>query len=86
MATVFKNEFLDKLEAEAEARGEAMGEAAGRAKTILQVLAARGVAVPAEIRDQVLACTDIAQLDAWVSKAATAETVDEVFGEANGKR
>jgi hypothetical protein len=58
----------------------------GRAKTILQVLAARGVAVQAEIRDQVLACTDIAQLDAWVSKAATAETVDEVFGEANGKR
>jgi hypothetical protein len=86
MATVFKNEFLDKLEAEAEARGEAMGETAGRAKTILQVLAARDVAVPAEIRDQVLACTDIAQLDAWVSKAATAETVDEVFGEANGKR
>jgi hypothetical protein len=70
MATVFKNEFLDKLEADAKARGEAkglargvaMGEAAGRAKTILQVLAARGVAVPAEIRDQVLACTDIAQL------------------------
>jgi hypothetical protein len=102
MSTVFKNEFLDKLEADAKARGEAkglargeakglargeaMGEAAGRAKTILQVLAARGVAVPAEIRDQVLACTDIAQLDAWVSKAAIAETVDEVFGEAKGNR
>jgi hypothetical protein len=88
MATVFKNEFLDKLEAEAKARGEAMGlargEAKGLAQMILQVLAARGVAVPAEIRDQVLACTDIAQLDAWGRKAATAQSVDEVFGEGSG--
>jgi hypothetical protein len=30
MATVFKNEFLDKLEAEAKARGEAIGEAGGQ--------------------------------------------------------
>jgi len=70
MATVFKNEFVDKL------------EAAGRAQMILQVLAARGIETPAEVRDQVLACTDIAQLDAWGSKAATAETIEEVFGRA----
>lgn len=91
MATVFKSEFLDKLEAlaaEAEARGsargEAHGEAAGRAKMILQVLAARGIAAPAEIRDQVLACTDIGQLDAWGSKAATAQSIEEIFSTANG--
>ena len=87
MATVFKNEFLDKLEAEAKARGEARGlargELDGRAKIILVVLAARGVRVPAEIRDQVLACTDIAQLDAWGRKAATAHNVGEVFGEGS---
>jgi predicted transposase YdaD len=87
MATVFKNEFLDKLEAEAKARGEAMGKAAGRAEglaqMILQVLAARGVTVPAETRDQVLACTDVAQLDARGDKAATAHSVEEVFGEGN---
>ena len=92
MATVFKNEFLDKLEAEAKARGEAVGKAAGRAQglaqglaqMILQVLAARGVTVPAEIRDQVLACADVAQLDAWGRKAATAQSVEEVF-EGSGK-
>ena len=78
MATVFKNEFLDKL----EARGEARGEAAGRAQMLLQVLAARHIAVPAKIRDQVLACTDIAQLDTWGSKAATAQSVEEIFGAA----
>jgi hypothetical protein len=43
MATVFKNEFVDKLQAE------------GRAQMILQVLAARRIAVPAEVREQVLA-------------------------------
>ena len=98
MATVFKNEFLDKLEAEAEARGaargealglargEARGEAAGRAQMILQVLAARHIAVPAKIRDQLLACTDIGQLDAWGSKAATAQSVEEIFGAASDAR
>ena len=84
MATVFKNEFLDKLEAEAEARGSARGEAKGLAQMILQVLAARGVTVPVEIRDQVLACTDLAQLDAWGRKAATAHSVEEVFGQGSG--
>jgi hypothetical protein len=83
---VFKNEFLDKLEAEAEAQGLARGEATGRAQMILQVLAARRIAVPSEIRDQVLACTDIAQLDAWGSKAATAQNVEEIFGTAGDAR
>ncbi len=89
MATVFKSEFLDKLEAlaaEAEARGTARGEVEGRAQMILQVLAARGVTLPTELRDQVLACTDVAQLDEWGGKAATAQTIDEVFGEADGNR
>jgi hypothetical protein len=72
MTTVFKNEFVDKLQAE------------GRAQMILQVLAARRIAVPTEVREQVLACTDIAQLDSWGSKAATAQNIAEVFGGANG--
>ena len=98
MATVFKNEFLDTLQAEAEARGsargearglargEARGEATGRARMILQILAARNIGVPAETRDQVLACTDIGQLDAWGSKAATAQSVEEIFGAASDAR
>jgi hypothetical protein len=46
----------------------------------LQVLAARGIKPPDKVRGQVLACTDIAQLDAWGSKAATAKTIEDVFG------
>lgn len=71
MATVFKNEFLDNLEATAEARGEA--------RMILQVLDSRGFTVPPKIRDQILACTDTAQLEAWGRKAAVAQNVEDIF-------
>jgi hypothetical protein len=97
MARVFKSEFLDlldklvKLEAEVKAReakglarSEAVGDAVGRAEMILVVLAARGIEAPAEIRDQLLGCTDIEQLDAWGIRAATADSVGEVFGKVNG--
>ena len=86
MATVFKSEFLDKLEADAEARGEAIGEARGKAQMILQILTSRRIAVPAKIRDQVLACTDIAQLETWGGKAATAQSIEEIFGTADDAR
>jgi hypothetical protein len=87
MATVFKNAFLDKLEAEAKARGEAegraLGEANGRAegeaRMILQVLDSRGIAVPDRVRDQVLACTDIGALEPWGRKAAVARSIEEIF-------
>lgn len=48
-------------------------------------MAARA-AVPTEIRDRVLACTDIAQLEAWGGKAATAQSIEEIFGAADGAR
>jgi hypothetical protein len=79
MATVFKSELLDRLDKLA-----AEAAAGGRAHMILQVLAARGIETSAEIRDQVQTCTDIAQLDAWGRKAATAQSIEEVFGEAKG--
>jgi hypothetical protein len=86
MTSVFKSELLDKLDklakldAEAKARG-----AKGRAEMILVVLAARGIEAPAEIRDQLLGCTDIEQLDAWGIKAANADSIGEVFGGAKAK-
>lgn len=50
MTAKFKDEFVDRLLAEGEAKGEA--------RTILRVLAARGLEVPAKVREQVLSCTD----------------------------
>ena len=47
---------------------------------MLRVLTARGLQLPAEIRDRVLSCTDTAQLEVWGDRAATANTLDDVFG------
>jgi hypothetical protein len=88
MATVFKNDFVDKLEAQARARGEAhgraLGEAHGRAlgeaQMILEVLESRGIILPDKVRDQVLACTDTTRLEMWGRKAAVAHGLEEVFG------
>jgi hypothetical protein len=57
----------------------AEGEAKGKADSILRVLVRRGVAVPDEVRDQILGCTDLVQLEAWLDRAVTATTVDDVI-------
>jgi hypothetical protein len=49
----------------------AEGWAKGHAKALLIVLERLGVAVPDKIRDQVLACIDLAQLETWLTNAAT---------------
>ena len=76
MTAKFKDEFVDRLLAQGEAKGEAKGEA----RSILRVLAARGLEVPAKVREQVLSCTDSSQLETWTYRAAIAVSVEEVFG------
>jgi hypothetical protein len=72
MTAKFKDEFVDRLLAEGEAEGEA--------RTILRVLAARGLEVPAKVSEQVLSWTDSSQLETWTYRAAIAVSVEEVFG------
>jgi predicted transglutaminase-like cysteine proteinase len=66
----YRSELLRELAAEHEQRGE------GHA--VLTVLDARGIAVPPAVRERILACTDLAQLDTWLRRATTASTADEV--------
>jgi hypothetical protein len=72
MTTKFNDIFVDRLLAEGETKGEA--------RTILRVLAARGLQVPTTVREQVLSCTDASQLETWADRAATATSVQQVFG------
>jgi hypothetical protein len=71
----YHSDVFRKLAAEHQERGEARGEARG----VLTVLDARGVQVPEAVREQILACTDLAQLDVWLRRAVTASTADEVI-------
>jgi hypothetical protein len=61
-------------------RGKAEGKAEGEAAAILLVLHARGVDVTPEDRARIISCTDLAQLDTWVTLAATITTTGEFFG------
>jgi len=62
------------------ARGRQEGELAGQARALLSILQSRGLNLPDEVRDTIFECTDIAQLDKWLHRAATAKGLAEVFG------
>ncbi len=57
----------------------AQGRQEGEADAVLEVLDARGLKVDAEARRRILACTDLAQLKAWLRKAITVLSVQELF-------
>jgi hypothetical protein len=87
MSSDIGSEFHSELLREADARGQAVGEARGKARgkaqgeaqAVLTVLDARGVPVSEALREQILACTDLTQLDTWLRRVATATTADEVI-------
>ena len=68
--------------AEGEAVGFAKGEAAGQARTILTILAARGIAVDDKTRARIMGCADMALLDTWAARAVTATTAADVLDPA----
>ena len=49
---------------------------------MLLVLAARDFNVPDDMRDRITTCTDLAQLETWLARAATAQTLQDLFDEA----
>jgi hypothetical protein len=58
------------------------GLAEGQRQALLTLLGARGFTVPEEVRARVLACADPADLTRWIARAATATTLQDVFGSA----
>jgi hypothetical protein len=69
----------EQLIQEGVRRGEAKGKAEGKAEDLLVILETRGLDVSAEQRARILECKDVAQLDRWLRKAITANTVAELF-------
>jgi hypothetical protein len=59
--------------------GEAKGKVEGKASALLQILSARGLEISDDARVTVLACQDLAQLDAWLARALTATSVAEAI-------
>lgn len=61
-------------------QGRAEGRAEGEATALLAFLAARGIEVPSDARARITGCTDLARLDSWIRRAATATTIQDLFG------
>lgn len=59
--------------------GRAEGKAEGKAESVPTVLAARSIALPDDVRERNSTCDDLALLDRWLTRAATATTVEELF-------
>jgi hypothetical protein len=60
-------------------QGLARGRAEARADALVTILSARGIVPSAAQLDRVRSCGDVALLDRWIARAATASTADEVF-------
>jgi hypothetical protein len=76
----FVRRFVFQGRAEGREEGRDEGRAQGEAMAVLAVLDARGIAVPDDIRARITACADAIQLDTWIRRAATADTIDALFG------
>jgi hypothetical protein len=62
-----------------EQRGEQRGKLRGKADALLLVLKARGLSIPKAVRARVLSCTDVAELNKWLQRAAVVSRAEAIF-------
>ena len=77
-------ELVEAKLAEGRKTGLAEGHRGAKIGALLAVLAARGIPVPDEARARIEACNDAATLDRWISRAATAAALADVFSPVSG--
>jgi hypothetical protein len=75
----YVSEFRRQGIEEGRAEGRAQGEAAGQARAILQILDKRGIAVDEDSREQIVSCTDLDTLSAWLDRSLAAAQVSDLF-------
>jgi hypothetical protein len=59
--------------------GRKEGRIQDRAEMILRILEWRGIPVPESVRQRVMACTGLDQLETWGRRAVHAATADDLF-------
>jgi hypothetical protein len=57
----------------------AKGKIEAKANDVLAFLEARGLEIPAEVRERVLASTDLAELDRWIRRATVVSDASELL-------
>jgi len=79
----YQSDFAKKYVAQGLTEGLTRGRTEGRveeaARNLLTVLRVRGLAVPDEIRERILAQKDPERLERWLEKAAVATSVNSIL-------
>jgi hypothetical protein len=78
----YQSDFARHYYGKGKAEGKAEGQIECAAKMILMVLSSRDICVPADVRERITACTDLAQLETWAQRAGIVATAAELFGQA----
>jgi hypothetical protein len=76
-----KYEYQSEFARNYIAKGLAEGEARGEANALLRVLVARGFTVDEPTERRVRACSDLATLERWLTRAVTVATLGDVFAD-----
>jgi hypothetical protein len=71
--------WVNKGAEEGKLEGKLEGLLEAKAQDVLAVLEARKLEVPAEVRERVLASTDLAELDRWIRRAAVVSEARQLF-------
>jgi Putative restriction endonuclease len=72
-------EDLEAVLAKGRTQGKAEGEVTGLVAAVIAVLDARGIRVTKAARERIERCSDLAQLDRWVRRAAVVRKAAELF-------
>ena len=75
----FQSDFARSYVAKGMEKGREQGLLEAKAHDVLAFLEARGLEVPAEVRERVLASTDLAELDRWIRRAASVSDARELL-------
>lgn len=77
----FTSPISEEIRAEGRAKGLAEGLADGKAEDTLLLLDGRGVHVSEADRNRITSCRDLDTLNRWFTRAITATSASEVFGD-----
>ncbi|XXY47534.1 hypothetical protein WME91_46775 [Sorangium sp. So ce269] len=75
----FQSEFARSYVAKGRQEGRREGILEAKAHDVLAVLETRGLDIPAEVRERVLASTDLTELDRWIRRAVVVSDARELL-------
>ena len=77
----WRHPLAEQVRAEGREQGLEQGRIQDRQEMTLRILEWRGIPVPDSVRERVMACTDLAQLEVWAQRAVRATNGAELFAE-----